>query len=152
MKKKINKFWSPVTRVATPIFDQTYSKHLLNFKFNLHTPTQLSIFMNLYQYTKNLTASSICSRDFVDLKIPQSDCPGAFWPMSKEPDFSQIWALCSNTANNINFFFRPNSEKINDQIFQYNQKRFFFVYFCVQFSWFSGQKAFFQNIWLSGTS
>ena len=62
--------------------------------------------------------SSFCSRDMVGLKILQSYWPRAFWPMSHGPDFSQIWNLCKNTANNINFHYRPNPEKINDQIFQ----------------------------------
>ena len=36
----------------------------------------------------------------------QSDWLRAFWPMSQEPDFSQVWDLCKNTERN--------SEKIND--------------------------------------
>ena len=46
------------------------------------------------------------------LKILQSDWPRAFSPMSQEPDFSQIWNLSKNIANNINFHYRPNPEKI----------------------------------------
>ena len=37
----------------------------------------------------------------VDLKILQTDWLRAVWPMSQEQDFSQVWGLCSNTANNI---------------------------------------------------
>ena len=62
---------------------------------------------------KNQAFSSFCSRDIVNLKILQSDWSRAFWPISLEPDFSQAWDLCKNTAN-IKFLYRPNSEKIND--------------------------------------
>ena len=74
--------------------------------------------MNLYQHAKKKQAfSSFCSRDLPDLKILQSDWPRAFWPISQEPDFSKTWDLLQNTANNVNFRYRPNSEKINDYIF-----------------------------------
>ena len=53
----------------------------------------------------------------------QSDWLRTFWPISQEPEFSQIWDLCRNTANNINFHYRTNSVKINDKIFQYFQKK-----------------------------
>ena len=35
----------------------------------------------------------------------------------RNQNFSQIWDLCRNTVNNINFHYRSNSVKINDQIF-----------------------------------
>ena len=70
--------------------------------------------MNLYQHAKNQAFSSFCSRKIVDLKIMQSDWPRAFWIISQEPDFTQVWDLCKNTANNINLLYRPNSEKINN--------------------------------------
>ena len=53
---------------------------------------------------KILVFSSFCSRDIVNLKILQSDWLRAFWPISQEPDFSQVWDLCNNTANIIKFF------------------------------------------------
>ena len=71
------------------------------------------ISMNMYQHAKNQTFSSSCSRDIVDLRILQSDWSTAFWPISQEPDFSQVWDLCKNTTK-INFLYRANSEKIND--------------------------------------
>ena len=52
--------------------------------------------------------------DIVDLKIVQSDWPRAFWPISQEADFSQVWDLCKNTTNKMNFLYRPNSQKNND--------------------------------------
>ena len=50
----------------------------------------------------------------VDLKILQTGCLREFWAVPQEPDFSKVWNLCKNTVNNINFLYRPNSEKIND--------------------------------------
>ena len=40
------------------------------------------------------------------------------WPISQEQNFSQIWYLFRNTANNIIFHYRTNSVKLNDQFFQ----------------------------------
>ena len=54
----------------------------------------------------------------------QSDWLRTFWPIFQEhlcPD------LCRNTANNINFHYRTNSVKINDQMFQ---KTLFLARFC----------------------
>ena len=39
-----------------------------------------------------------------------------FWFITQEPEFSQIWDLCRNKANNINFHLTPNQEKSNDKI------------------------------------
>ena len=50
--------------------------------------------------------------------ILQPDWSREFWPISQEPEFSQVWDLCKNTANIIKFIYRLNSEKINDSIFQ----------------------------------
>ena len=77
---------------------------------------QLLIFVNLYQHAKNQAVSSIRSGEMVDLKILQSEWLRAFWPISQERDLSQI-EDCRNTANNINFHYRTNSGKINNQIF-----------------------------------
>ena len=51
---------------------------------------QLLILMNLYQHAKNQAFSSFYPRDIFDLKILQSDWPGAFWAISQESEFSQI--------------------------------------------------------------
>ena len=52
----------------------------------------------------------------VDLKIMQSDWLRAFWPISQEEGFSQ-YRICAGTQQIINFHYRTNSVKINDQIF-----------------------------------
>ena len=87
----------------------------------MHNPQffdQLLIYVNLYQHVKNQAISLICSGDKVDKKILQSDWLRAFWPISQEQTFSQIWDMCRNTANNVNFHHRSNSVKCNDHIFQ----------------------------------
>ena len=78
--------------------------------------------MNLQHHAKNQAFSSFCSSDKVNLKILQSDCLRAFWPRSQEPNFSQVWDLCKNTANNISFLSGPNSEKSNWLYFPINSK------------------------------
>ena len=93
---------------------------------------------------KNQTFSSICSRDIVDLKILQSDWPRAFWPISQEI-YSQVWDLCNNTINNINFFCRPNSEKINAKFSNAIKKPYSWPIFC-HFPHFGGKNFFFQKI------
>ena len=70
--------------------------------------------MNLHPYAKNQAFSSFCSRDILNLKILQPDWSRAFWPISQEPDFAQVWDLCKNIANIVKFLYRPNSEKVND--------------------------------------
>ena len=70
--------------------------------------------MTLYQHAKNQATS----RCIFDLKIQQSDWPKAFWSISQEQDFSQIWDLYRDTANNINFHCISNSGKNNTEIFQ----------------------------------
>ena len=59
----------------------------------------------------------------------QSDWLRTFWPISQEPEFSQIWDLCRNTANDINLHYITNSVKINDKIFQCIQKNPFMAHF-----------------------
>ena len=59
----------------------------------------------------------------------QSEWLRTFWPISQEPEFSQICDLCRNKANNINFHYKTNSAKINDKIFQYIKKTPFLAHF-----------------------
>ena len=75
---------------------------------------QLLSYVNLYQYAKNQAISLICSRDMVDENILQSDWLRKFCPISQELEFSQIWNLFRNTANNIKFHYRTNLVKVND--------------------------------------
>ena len=52
----------------------------------------------------------------LDLKILQSEWLRAFLPICQEY-FAQIEDLHRNTANSINFHYRANPGKINDQNF-----------------------------------
>ena len=106
------------------------------------TPTQiffnqLLISINLYKYAKNQAFSSFYSRDIVDAKTLQSDWPGAFWPISQELDFSQIWDMCKNTANCVNYNYRPNSIKF----FPMNSKNLILAHF----PHFGGKNIFFKK-------
>ena len=56
--------------------------------------------------------------DIVDLKILQPDWLTTFRPIPQESDIFQIWDLCKNTENDINFHYRTNSVKTNSHIHQ----------------------------------
>ena len=74
------------------------------------------------------------------------------WSISQEPEFSQIWNLCRNTANKINFNYRTNSVKINDKSFQYIQKTLFLAHFWPIFPIFWAKNFFLENLALSRTT
>ena len=99
--------------------------------------------MNLHQHAKNQAFSSFCSRDIVDLKILQSDWLNAFWPISHEPDFSQVGDLCNNIAININFFTDQIQRKVMTKFSNKFKKPFFGSFWP-----FIGQKKIFLKIWL----
>ena len=90
---------------------------------------QLLIYVNLYQHAKNQAISLSCSGDMFDWKILQFDWLKTFWPISHELKFSQIWNLCRNTENNINFHCGTKSVKINDNNFQKFKKPCFWPIF-----------------------
>ena len=96
--------------------DQTGRSHCLQ-----RPPKNFSSTFNCRKFVlpcKNKTISSICSEDMVDQKILEFVCLRVFWAISQEQEFSHVWDLCRNTNNNLNSHYRPNSVKINDQIFQ----------------------------------
>ena len=97
--QRYSQFWSPVTGVTTPIFHQTHP-NIFQSIFSFHEFVSTS---------KKSCISSFSSTDTFDLKIPQSNQPKVFWDISQEPDFSQIWDLCRNIANNKDFHSRSNS-------------------------------------------
>ena len=90
--------------MVTPILDHAYP-NIFQLTSNFHVYISTA---------KNEAFSSFCSRDIIDLKILQSDSPRAFWPISLKPDFSQVRDLSKNTATNINFLYRANSEKTSE--------------------------------------
>ena len=90
---RYSQFYSPVTRLATPISHHV-SPHIFWSTFNLcefvSTCKTSGYFIGLFW-------------KYGWLKILHTDRLRTFWPISQEPEFSQIWDLCKNTANNINF-------------------------------------------------
>ena len=98
-------------------------------------------FCEFLRTCKNEAVSSIYSWEIVDWKIQQSVWLRPFWPISQEKHFSQIYDLCRNTANNINFHYRTSQVKINDWMFLWIQKTLFLV----NFSNFWREKSVFQK-------
>ena len=78
---------------------------------------QFFILVNFYRHAKNEAVSLSYSGEMVVLEILQSDWLGEFWSIYQEQDFPKTYDLCRNTANNMNFHYRTNAVKINDQIF-----------------------------------
>ena len=103
-----------------------------------YLPQYFSVNFNFHEFVSTCKKSGyliiLYLINVVDLKILQSDWPRALWPISLGPDFSQIWNLRRNGAHNINFNYRPNSEKTNDHIFHWIQKILFFSP-CPPFFW-----------------
>ena len=60
-----------------------------------------------------------------EIKRTQSDWLSAFWPVSHEPNFSQIYDLYRNTANTRNFHYRTNSEKNNVNFLKFSGEKNF---------------------------
>ena len=89
---QLSAFLNLCKHVQNQFIPSFYSWHTANFKIprpkwwhtflTMHTWTlfnQLFIFMSFHQHAKNWTISSFCYKDIVDLKILQSDWPGALW-------------------------------------------------------------------------
>ena len=108
-----------------PFNPSTHSWDTVNFRVIwpgwphsfLTTPTpkvfdKLLIYVSLYQHVKNLFWR------YGWLKNLQTDWLRTFWPITQGQKIFQIRDLCRNTVGNINFNYRTNSVKINDQIFQ----------------------------------
>ena len=116
-----------------------------------HPSKNISINFNLCEFVSTCKKSGY----FIDLlwrygwlKNPAIWLAENILAPSQEQKFSQTWDLCRNRANNINFHYRTNSEKINDKIFQYIKKKPFLVHFPN----FGGKKMFLENPALSRTT
>ena len=97
--------------------------------------------MNFYQRAKSQSILSFPSRDIANLKILQSEWLRAFWIIPQEPDSFQICHFYRNIENNINFYYRPNAEKLMNNIFNNFKKKHFLTYFGLVF----GKNFFFQK-------
>ena len=103
---------------------------------------QLLLFENLYQHTKKLTVLSICSGQKAILKILQSDWLRTFWLIYQEKDFSQIWDLCRNTANNRNFIIDKLRQKLISKFFFQFKKPYLWPIFPI----FGAKRVFPKNV------
>ena len=100
---RYNQLQSPITRLATPIFDNAHLKKFWS-AFNLC----------------ELALTCKKSGHFIDLfwRYGWLLNPAIWLAKNILAHTSGIWDLYKNTANNISFHYRINSVKINDQIFQ----------------------------------
>ena len=97
--------------------------------------------MNLYQDAKNMLFHWFV----LEIWLIKSSCNLTGWEhfkLSQEENILQIWDLCRNTANNMNFHYRTNSVKMNDQNFSINSKNPISGPFLVHFPSFWGKKIF----------
>ena len=97
---------------------------------------------DVYLHAKNKLHHSLHSWDITFQRILQFDWLTAFWPITWEPEFCQIWNRWWNINNNISFHFRLFPRKTNDRFFQKIQKILFrghFWHFLPKF----GQENFF---------
>ena len=62
-------------------------------------------------------------------RILQFDWLTVFWPITREPEFCQLWDWWRNINNKISFYFRLFPGKTNDKIFQKIQNILFWDHF-----------------------
>ena len=71
-----------------------------------------------YLYVKKKRYRSITSEDIDDQRTLQSDWMTAFWPVTCESEFFQIWGLDRKTKSNNDFHFWLLPAKSNEIFFQ----------------------------------
>ena len=79
---------------------------------------------DVYLHAKNKLHHSLLSWKITFYRILQFDWLTAFWPITREPEFCQIWDWWWNINNNIGFHFKLFPGKNNDNIFQKVQKTY----------------------------
>ena len=84
---------------------------------------------------------------FLQILLFQESCNligwTAFWLVTWEPEFCQIWDLWWNISYNIGFYFKLFLGKTNHKIFQKEKKNLFWGHFWVLFSLKLGKKSIF---------
>ena len=137
-----SQFKSPMTRMATHIFPHNHP-NIFQSTFNFHESVSIC---------KKAGYFIILFYEYIWFAILQSDWPRTLWPISQEPDFPDLWDLCRKIKNNINFHYRPNSEKkLMATVFNKFKKPYFWAIFG-QFLQFSFFLFLFGKIWLSHTT
>ena len=86
-----------------------------------HQKSKLQCLSACQKYTSSFTSFL---RYYI-LKNPEFDWPSAYWIITREPEYCQIWRWWWNINNNTSFRFRLFPGKTNDKIFQKIQKNFF---------------------------
>ena len=153
-------FLSPKARLVKPIFDQAHPKKFwsaLNFcdhvstckKICLYIPSVILQILKILDclITRMVTPifdhAHLKNQPYSFLNMPHQNLFNQLLIFEKH--FSQIEDLYRNPVNNINFHYRTNSRKINDQIFLQIQK----PHLCPIFGplpYFLGQKNVFPKI------
>ena len=78
---RYSQFYSPVTRLSTPIFEKCPSKKFFD---------QLLIFVIMYQHAKNQCNPSVHSSDRVNFRVWSPDWPHPFLTMLTQKIFNQF--------------------------------------------------------------
>ena len=82
--------------------------------------------LDVYLNAKNKLRDSLLSWDITFQRILQFDWPTAFWVITWELEFCQIWGWWWNINNNISFHFRLFPGKTNDKVFPKKSKKTYF--------------------------
>ena len=73
---------------------------------------------DVYLQAKNRFHNSLLFSDILFHRILQFDLSTAFWSITQEPEFRQIWDWWWNITNSTSFCFRLFPGKTNDKFFQ----------------------------------
>ena len=113
-------------QVHPPSFSEIL-RRCANFLFWVHWACLTSHTQNdnVYLHNKNKLYHSLLSWDI----IPQFDWPTAFWTITWEPKFCQIWRWCETSNKKNSFHFRLFPGKTGDKIFQKIPKNLFWDQF-----------------------
>ena len=80
-------------------------------------------------------------------KILQVDWLRTFWPIYQEQEFSQLWDLCRNTANNIIFIIEQIQWKLMTNFFNILNKTVFGPFLALSRTTSNGFLVLCQNSW-----
>ena len=75
----------------------------------------------------------------------QFDCPTAFWPVTREPEFCQLWDWWRNINYNVSFHFNYFQKKLMTKFFKKSRKHYLGVILGPFFQF--GQKWVFLGKW-----
>ena len=102
-----SQIWSSMTRLAMPIFHCT------------HSNTFWSTF-TLFEFVSICKKIRLFHWFVLKIWLIKKSCNLIDWehfgPYLRNKNFSRIWGLCRNTANNVSFHYRTNSVKTNDLV------------------------------------